>query len=42
MKEWTLVGIPTVVVAVTALAKAEKEVKEKDLKVPEKRFVPFL
>lgn len=30
------------VVAVTALAKAEKEVKEKDLKVPEKRFVPFL
>ncbi|BDD58116.1 hypothetical protein MAP00_003422 [Monascus purpureus] len=38
MKEWTLVGIPTVVVAVTALAKAEKEVQERDMKVPEKRI----
>lgn len=29
MKEWTLVGIPLVVTAVTALGKAEKERNEK-------------
>ncbi|KAJ9235460.1 hypothetical protein DTO169E5_6176 [Paecilomyces variotii] len=37
MKEWTLVGIPVVVIAITALAKVEKGVKEEDVKVPEKR-----
>ena len=39
MKEWTLVGIPVVVVALISLAKAEKNVKEEDLKLPEKRLV---
>lgn len=41
MKEWTLVGIPVVVIAITALAKVEKGVKEEDVKVPEKRCVSF-
>ncbi|KAL2218073.1 hypothetical protein M432DRAFT_580262 [Thermoascus aurantiacus ATCC 26904] len=38
MKEWTLVGIPAVVVAVTTLARIEKyRDEDEDLKVPEKR-----
>lgn len=41
MKEWTLVGIPVVVIAITALAKVEKGVKEEDVKVPEKRCGSF-
>ncbi|KAL2012803.1 hypothetical protein VTN00DRAFT_328 [Thermoascus crustaceus] len=36
MKEWTLVGIPAVVIALTTLAKVEKY-KEENVQVPEKR-----
>lgn len=39
MKEWTIVGIPTVLAAVSALASVEGDVKEEDKRVPEKRFV---
>jgi hypothetical protein len=41
MKEWTLVGIPAVVTAVTALGKAEKggKIPEDELMTfPQKRF----
>lgn len=41
MKEWTLVGIPAVVIALTALAKVEKY-KEENVQVPEKRFVSLI
>jgi hypothetical protein len=44
MKEWTLVGITSIVIAVTALGQAEKGVKasEEVMTFPERRFVLML
>lgn len=37
LKEWTLVGIPIVIGAITALAKVERPIKPEDVKLGETR-----